>query len=119
MSVANNGAGPARGEVWTVNLDPTVGREQAGLRPVVIVSVDDLNNSPRGLVIIAPVTGTFRALPTHIAVVPPEGGLKKPSVVMAEQVRAVSKVRLGRRLGILRQATMGRVEEHLRMLLGL
>jgi mRNA interferase MazF len=70
-------------------------------------------------VIIAPVTGTLRALPTHVGVVPPEGGLTKPSVVMAEQVRAVSKDRLGRRLGTLRPTTMGQVEENLRLLLGL
>ncbi len=83
-------ANPTRGEVWEVNFDPTVGREQAGFRPALIVSDDALNAGPRGLVIVLPVTGTDRGLPTHIPVVPPEGGLTKPSVIMAEQLRAVS-----------------------------
>jgi mRNA interferase MazF len=110
---------PARGEIWEVDLNPTVGREQAGRRPVLIVSDDALNSSPRGLVIVLPLTGTARGLPTHVSVTPPEGGLIKSSVVMTEQVRAISKDRLGRRHGMVTRATMGQVDQILRIVLGL
>jgi mRNA interferase MazF len=110
---------PARGEIWSADLNPTVGREQAGRRPVLIVSDDALNSSRRGLVVVIPVTGTIRGLPTHVPVAPPEGGLTKRSVLMIEQFRSVSKQRLGRRQGVVTQQTLEQVEEILRLSLGL
>jgi mRNA interferase MazF len=110
---------PLQGEVWTIDLDPTVGREQAGFRPALVVSVDPFNASPRGLVIVAPITGTVRSLPTHVPIGPPEGGLTKPSVIMTEQIRAVSKARLGRRLGVVAPVTLKKVGDNLRLLFGL
>jgi mRNA interferase MazF len=93
------GANPARGEVWLVDLDPTVGREQAGVRPAVIVSDDAFNHGPVDMVVLIPVTGTARGVATHVPVDPPEGGQAKPSVILSEQIRTVSKRRLIRRLG--------------------
>jgi mRNA interferase MazF len=119
MSSKSGVADPARGEVWEVNLNPTIGREQAGRRPALVVSVNALNSGPRGLVVVLPVTGTARGLPSHVPVAPPEGGLTKPSVIMTEQVRAVSKDRLGRRLGSVAPATVAQVEQILRIVLGL
>ena len=110
---------PARGEVWTVDLSPTIGREQAGMRPALIVSDDGLNSSPRGIVIVLPMTGADRGFPTHIPVGPPEGGLAKPSQVMTEQVRSISKERLVRRRGEASPETMAQVDETLRFVLGL
>ena len=67
----NSGVSPTRGEIWEVDLNPTVGREQSGRRPALIVSDNALNSGPRGLVVVIPVTGTFRGLPTHVPVAPP------------------------------------------------
>ena len=119
MSPQSGVASPARGEIWEVDLGPTVGREQSGRRPALIVSDNALNSGPRGLVVVIPVTSTLRGLPTHIAVNSPEGGLMKPSAIMTEQVRSVSKDRLGRRFGIVNQATMSQVDQVLRIVLGL
>jgi mRNA interferase MazF len=110
---------PLRGEIWEVDLSPTVGREQAGRRPTLIVSDNALNSGPRGLVVVIPLTGTARGLPTHVPVIPPEGGLTKPSVIMTEQVRSVSKDRLGRRYGVVTKATMDQVDRILQIVLGL
>src|SRR4051812_30760725 len=66
---------PQRGDVVMVNLDPTVGHEQGGQRPALVVSDDSLNRSPAGVVIVAPITGTDRNIPAHVRVTPPEGGL--------------------------------------------
>jgi mRNA-degrading endonuclease toxin of MazEF toxin-antitoxin module len=82
MSPGSGVVSPVRGEVWEVNLNPTVGHEQAGRRPALIVSDNALNSGPRGLVVVVPITGTARGLPTHVPVVPPHGGLTKPSVIM-------------------------------------
>ncbi len=119
MSTKSGGVRPARGEIWEVNLNPTVGREQAGRRPALIVSDNALNSGPRGLVVVIPVTGTARGLPSHVSVAPPEGGLTKPSVIMTEQVRSVSKDRLGRRYGMVTHLTMNQVDQILRIVLGL
>jgi mRNA interferase MazF len=110
---------PRRGEVWGVDLDPTRGREQAGIRPALIVSDDALNGGPRDLVIICPITGTDRGIPTHVPVAPPEGGLSRPSAIMVEQVRAVSTSRLGRRGGEVTPETMGQVDQVLGLVLNI
>jgi mRNA interferase MazF len=119
MASKKGGASPARGDVWMVNLDPTIGHEQAGSRPALIVSDDAFNASPIDLVVVVPITGTLRGIPTHIPIDPPEGGLVKRSVVLSEQPRTISKQRLIRRLGTVTLPTMRRVEECLRLVLAL
>ena len=110
---------PSRGDVYMVNLDPAIGHEQAGQRPALIISDDLLNRSPAGLVIVAPITGTDRGIPAHVFVAAPEGGLTKASVIMADQIRAISPRRLGRRLGAITPGTMAKVDHRLRLVLGL
>lgn len=66
---------PARGEVWSVNLDPSKGREQAGRRPALILSVDQFNHGPAELVVVIPITSKAKGIPFHVSVNPPEGGL--------------------------------------------
>lgn len=119
MSTRSVVVSPARGEIWEVDLNPAVGREQSGRRPALIVSDNALNIGPRGLVVLIPITGTARGLPTHVPVGPPEGGLTKPSLIMTEQVRSVSKDRLSLRYGVVSQATMDQVDRLLRMVLDL
>ena len=110
---------PVRGEVWFVDFDPVVGREQAGRRPALVVSGDRMNRSPTGIVVVLPITGTDRGYPAHVSVAPPEGGLTKPSVIMADQPRAISRDRLGRRHGSISPEAMKRVEQALRFVLDL
>jgi mRNA interferase MazF len=120
MAAKQSGAeSPAQGDVWEVDLNPTVGREQAGRRPVLIASANSLNLSQRGLLIVAPVTSTIRGFPTHIPVNPPEGGLTKPSAIMTEQVRSISKGRLIRRLGAVSAGTMNQVKRNLEIVFDL
>ena len=110
---------PARGEIWTANLNPTRGREQAGRRPVLVVSTDRFNQSPAELVVIVPVTSRDKGIPWHVGVSPPEGGLRSRSHLMCEAVRCVSRERLTRRLGQVDQTTMQAVNQRLRVLLEL
>ena len=63
---------PARGEVWLADLSPERGHEQAGRRPVLVVSEDLFNRGPAGLAIVLPMTSVVCNVPTHVPIVPPE-----------------------------------------------
>ena len=110
---------PRRGEIWWLDVDPTIGREQRGRRPALVLSADRFNASRRGLVVVAPLTTTLRGFAWHVEVEPPEGGLRQPSAVMVEQVRSVSIARLVGRLGAVETATLAEVATRLRLLLAL
>jgi mRNA interferase MazF len=110
---------PLRGEIWMIDLDPTRGHEQAGTRPALVVSDDVFNSGPAGLVIVLPITSKARGVRSHVAVGPPEGGLRKPSFIKCEDVRSVAVERLGKRLGAVSHATMNAVAMRLRILMDL
>jgi mRNA interferase MazF len=112
-------ANPSRGEVWLADLDPTRGHEQSGRRPVLIVSFDLFNHGPADLVVVAPLAKTDRGIPLHVAVDPPEGGLKVRSVIMTDMIRSISKDRLIQAWAQVTAATMSAVDDRLRILLAL
>ena len=110
---------PSRGEVWDFDFDPTVGQEQAGSRPALILSVDIFNEGPAELVVAVPVTRTHRKVRWHVLVQPPEGGLVAESFIQCENVRSVSKRRIKRLRGRVSESTLQQVEDRVRILLGL
>jgi mRNA interferase MazF len=110
---------PSRGEIWMVDLNPTRGHEQAGVRPALVASVDTFNHGPAGLAVVLPVTSREKGIPLHVPVDAPEGGLTMRSFVKTEDVRSVAIERLTRRLGKVADATMARVVDRLRILLDL
>jgi mRNA interferase MazF len=112
-------AEPCRGDIWSVDLDPTRGHEQAGRRPALVVSVDPLNHGPAELVIVLPVTTKSKGVPFHVSVAPPEGGLRMASYVKCEDVRSVSKQRLAKFCGRVSPETLDEIEDRLRVLLGM
>lgn len=112
-------ARPSRGDVWLASLNPTRGHEQAGIRPIVVVSDDVFNHGPAELVVIVPLTTTWRGIALHIPVDPPEGGLRRRSVIKCEDVRSISIERLIERWGQVSAQTMTVVEDRLRILLHL
>jgi mRNA interferase MazF len=104
-----------RGEVYDARLDPTEGSEQAGSRPVVIVSRDAINEASP-VVLAVPCTRLRRGrrvYPSQVVLRAPEGGLEADSLALCEQVRALAKSRLGRRRGGLSQAAMSAVDRAL------
>lgn len=110
---------PLRGEVWWVTLDPTVGREQAGRRPGLVVSVDALNQSAAELVILLPITTREKGVRSHVEIPAGEAGLATRSFAKCEDIRSVSTERLITRQGRVQPATFAAVEDRLRALLGL
>jgi mRNA interferase MazF len=110
---------PSRGEVWDLDFDPTVGHEQAGARPALILSVDIFNEGPAELVVAVPLTRTPRKVRWHVPVQPPEGGLVAESFIQCENVRSVSNGRIKRLRGRVSESTLAAVEDRVRILLGL
>ena len=110
---------PLRGEIWDLNFDPTLGHEQAGVRPALILSEDIFNEGPAELIVVLPITRTQRKIRWHVAVAPPEGGLVSESFIQCESVRSVSKQRLKRLRGRVTGSTLQQVEDRLRILLHL
>jgi mRNA interferase MazF len=108
-----------RGDVWDAEFDPVRGREQAGRRPAVVVSIDLFNQGPGQLVAVLPLTSRDRRVRWHVSVQPPEGGLVVPSFAMCDQLRVVSVERLLRRRGEVGVDTLTRIEDRLRVLLDL
>jgi mRNA interferase MazF len=110
---------PSRGEVWFLDLNPTQGREQAGTRPALVVSVNRFNHGPAELAVVIPITSRQKGIPLHVPLVPPEGGVKQESFIKCEDVRSVSTGRFFRCWGRVSPATMQAVEDRLRILMGL
>ena len=102
---------PRAGEVWYVDFSPQVGREQAGVRPALVISNDRFNQVRNDLHIVVPITGTDRGLAYHVPVQAPEGGLKKDSQVMCEQVKSQSIHRFLRRQGEVTAPILNQVQE--------
>jgi len=110
---------PSRGEIWTINLNPVRGHEQAGYRPGLVISVDTFNHGPAGLVVIIPITSKEKGIPFHVAISPPEAGVSKKSFIKCEDIRSVSTERLSKCLGTVSLETLKAVEERLKILLDL
>jgi mRNA interferase MazF len=107
-----------RGDIYFAGLDPVIGSEQGGQRPVLIVQ-NNSGNRFAPTVIAAPITSRVKPeLPTHLPVssVP---ALHKGSVVLLEQLRTIDKARLGTYLGSLGRVGMCVVDAALATSLGL
>jgi mRNA interferase MazF len=90
-----------RGEIWLVNLDPTVGSEIKKTRPCVVISPPEMHNYLR-TVIVAPMTTGSHPAPFRIAV--RHGG--KGGLILVDQIRTVDKTRLVKRAGVVAPATL-------------
>ena len=85
--------------VYEANLDPVAGAEQKGMRPVLIVSNEEFNQAMPNVSVL-PLTSTKRRLyPSELPLPAGKAGQPSESIVMAHQIRTISKQRLGRLLG--------------------
>jgi mRNA interferase MazF len=100
---------PALGDVWYATLGPVLGHEQDGDRPALVLSATAINLALTGMAVILPITSRFKDRETAVPVMPPEGGLRVPSYILCDQIRAVSLKRLDRRLGRIERSTLDQV----------
>jgi mRNA interferase MazF len=109
-----------RGDVWWVSLDATIGSETGKKRPCVIVQRDAANaSSPT--TIVCPMTDirNRKANILNVFVTKGEGGLRKDSLVVCNQVRAIDRQRLAGRMGRINDETILAVDRGLRAILDL
>ena len=98
-----------QGEIWHANLNPTKGSEQAGFRPVVIIS-GNLLNRYLPVVIVVPLTTKIKNYKGNPVLVPSKSnGLKKQSEMLVFHIRSVSKDRLVRKVGEIETAELNQV----------
>lgn len=111
---------PKRGEIYLVEFDPARGHEIQKTRPALILQ-NDIGNRYSPVTIVAAITSKFVAPPhpTDVIVEGSQSGLPLPSAVVLNQIRSVDRQRLIRRLGRLDVAAMQRVDQALKISLGL
>lgn len=85
---------PRRDDVWLIALDPSKGAEIKKTRPCLVISPNEMNE-PLQTALVAPMTTTVRNYPTRVNVI----FRNKPGQVAIDQLRAVDRQRLVRRLG--------------------
>lgn len=103
-----------RGDIYYAELNPVIGSEQGGTRPVLIIS-NNIGNRHSPTVIVAAITSrvhTKAKLPTHTAIKDFEG-LNKDSIILLEQIRTIDKKRLQEYIGMLSESEMARVDKAL------
>lgn len=111
---------PKRGDIWLVNLDPTIGHEIKKSRPCVIIQ-NDIGNKYSTITIVAPITsqGTDKIYPIEVFLEKKTSGLDKDSKVLLNQIRAVDKRRLIKKLRKAEKEALTKIDEALKISLGL
>ena len=112
---------PRRGEIYLVSFDPTIGHEIQKTRPALIIQ-NDISNRHSAITIVAAISSQFGDPPHPREVVIPTGsktGLSNPSAAILNQIRSIDRARLRKRVGAIDAATMGRVDDAIKISLGL
>jgi mRNA interferase MazF len=109
-----------RGTVVLVELDPTVGREQRGVRPCIAVSDPSVNAAQRfPLIAVVPVTGTAGVGALYPALSDGTSGLTKTSYALIDHLRSIDKRRIRRIYGQVSSNELAGIDEGLELFLGL
>jgi mRNA interferase MazF len=111
-----------RGEIYFVNLNPVQGREQAGQRPVLVLSIDAINQAPLVVTVVVGTKGANlpRNYPTNVRVSTAESGLPMETVFLCFQLRSLDAARFpAQPAGKLSAAALSNVEQTVRYCLGL
>ena len=109
-----------RGNIFLINFEPSFGSEQGKIRPALIIQNDFLNKfSP--LTIVAPITSKIysKEYPTNVFIEKETSGLNKDSTILLNQIRAMDKRRILKKLSSLDNFTMNKVDMALKISLGL
>jgi len=111
-----------RGEIYFVNLNPVKGREQAGLRPVLVLSIDKINQQPLVVTVVVGTKGdnVSRDYPTNVRVSPQESGLPIETVFLCFQIRSLDPNRFpDQPAGKVTEEVLAKIETTVRYCLGL
>jgi mRNA interferase MazF len=100
-----------------VDFSSTRAREQAGYRPALVISVDDYNKSPSGLIVVLPITSAGPRVSWHVSIPAGEGGLDRSGAILCDHIRSVSVERLEKLKGSVSYPILEEVQRRLRYLL--
>ena len=103
-----------RGDVVLVNLDPTIGVEIKKTRPAIVLSNDGINQYSQLAVVVPLTKNTARLSPSHVVIPKGTARLTYTSKAVTEQIKAVDKQRIVKRLGSLPPALLTQVERALK-----
>jgi mRNA interferase MazF len=110
-----------RGEIYLVSFDPTVGHEIKKTRPAIVIQ-NDIGNRHSPLTIVAAITSKISPVlyPVEVIVLPSKAnGLETLSAIRLDQIHTVDKERLVKRLGAVDRSIMLKVDEAIKISLGL
>lgn len=109
-----------RGDIVLAHLEPVVGSEQGSTRPVLIIQ-NDMGNETSPITIIAPITSKIyeKDFPTNIQLSREDSRLAKDSTILSNQIRAIDKSRIIKKISSLDSFTMNQVNIALKISLGL
>lgn len=109
-----------RGDIYLANLDPVVGSEQGGTRPVLVIQNNKGNKNSR-TTIIAPITTQreYNGLPVHVYILKNIHGVERNSCVLLEQIRVTDTERFKKKLGWLDYFSMREIDRAIRVSVGL
>lgn len=119
MTPYNDKLGVRRGDVFSVDFEPARGSEQGKVRLALIIQNDFGNRSGRTVIVAAITTGEKARFRVNVEVKAPEGGLRSNSLVLLHQLLTVDKSRLGHYWGHFSASTMRKVDEAIKISLGL
>jgi mRNA interferase MazF len=105
-----------RGDIFLANLEPAKGSEQKGVRPVLIIQ-NDISNKHSTVTIITAITSKIfdKEYPTNIFISKNDSGLDKDSTIMLNQIRTIDNARLIRKIGLLDNFTMNKVDRAIKI----
>ncbi len=108
-----------RGDIFWGNLEPVMGSEQGGVRPLLIIQ-NDIGNKYSTTTIVAPLTSNMlkKEYPTNVFI-GSFAGLKKDSIILLSQVKTIDKKRIIKKIGSLDNFTMHKVDNAIKISLGL
>ena len=109
-----------RGDIFIANLEPVIGSEQGGVRPVLVIQNDIGNKYSPTTIVAAISTKIFskNPLPTHYLITP-DCGISNDSIVLLEQIKTIDKIRLKRKIGHISQKEMLMINRLIELSLGL
>lgn len=105
-----------KGDIYFANLDGTIGSEQGGGRPVVIIQNNKGNDHAPTVIVAAMTSKNKPSLPTHVVV---KESVKVTSLVLCEQIRTIDKSRLERKLGSVSEETLKKIDRAMMISLGI
>ncbi len=108
-----------RGDIFLANLEPIVGREQGGIRPVLVIQ-NDIGNKYSPVVIIATITSQIsKEYPTNVFLSKKDSKLDKDSMALLNQIRTIDKKRIMKKISSLDEEIMRKVDLALKVSLGM